>query len=82
MSYEAWGDGDEHPECPHCEENSGIADELAVFIKRLVRMLRKVSPDSDLAKSAMDYLEKNDLLGEPLRDIEMPTPPAPGTEGE
>lgn len=72
MSWEAWGDpDDEIPNCPHCEENHGVTEELAMLVKRLVRLLRKASPDNDLAKLAMDYLRDNGLEGESLRDGEL-----------
>jgi len=48
----------------------GVADELAMLVRRLARALQKSSPDSNLPKTAMDYLSIAGLAGSPMRDIE------------
>lgn len=51
---------------------------LTVLVKRLVRAVRKTSPDSGLAFMAMSYLERSGLTGSPLRDVNaFDTPSAP-----
>lgn len=45
-------------------------DDLASFVRQLVRSLRKAKPDSPLAARAMDYLQRHDLMGNVLRDSE------------
>lgn len=67
MSYEAWGEPDEIPECPYCEENAGIAEELAMLVKRLVHALRKAAPDNDIAEKALAYLKENGFEGTTFR---------------
>ncbi len=74
MSYEAWGEPEELPECQRCEEAQKdyealekMTDELAMLVKQLVHKLRKSSPDNDLCERAMDYLSRNNLISV-LRD--------------
>jgi hypothetical protein len=43
-------------------------DDLAMLVKKLVRHVRKSSPDNNMAAMAMDYLEREGLAGSPLRD--------------
>lgn len=43
-------------------------EDLAMLVRRLVQALRKAAPDNELAKHATDYLQKNGLAGNPLRD--------------
>lgn len=74
MSYEVWGEPEEYPECPHCEENAGITDNLAKLVARLAHALRKAAPDNDLPAKALDYLQREGLIGSPLRE----TPNATG----
>lgn len=76
MSYEVWGEPDDMPECQDCKEAAKdyaeldkIAGDLAVLVVRLVRALRKASPDNDLPEKAMDYLNKHDFDCEPLRKV-------------
>lgn len=76
MSYEAWGEPDEIPECQNCKDSAKdyaeldkIAGDLAVLVVRLSRALRKASPDNDLPTTAMDYLQRNDFDCEPLRKV-------------
>jgi len=45
----------------------GAADELAMLVRRLARALQKAAPDSDLPKTAMDYLSIAGLAGSPMR---------------
>lgn len=78
MSYEVWGDGpDEYPECPHCEENARITENLAKLVKRLVHALRKAAPEHDLPAKALDYLQREGLVGSPLREEARDTPKEP-----
>jgi len=44
-----------------------IVDDLRTLVCRLVRLFNKKPFQSDLPQKAMEYLVKNDLLGEPLR---------------
>lgn len=76
MSYEAWGEPDEMPECQGCEEAAKdyeelekVVDDLAQIVKRLASSLRKATPDNDLPDKAMDYLKRKELLGSPLREV-------------
>lgn len=46
----------------------GVADELAMLVRRLARALQKSSPNSDLPKTAMDYLSIAGLSGSPMRE--------------
>lgn len=75
MSYEAWGEPDEIPECPSCEaaakdyaELDKITGDLAVLVVRLARALRKASPDNALPSEAMDYLKRHDFYS-PMREV-------------
>lgn len=45
----------------------GAADELAMLVRRLARALQNAAPDSDLPKTAMDYLSIAGLSGSPMR---------------
>ena len=45
----------------------GVADELAMLVRRLAHALQKAAPDSDLPKTAMDYLSIAGLAGSPMR---------------
>ena len=53
-----------------CDTRAGLgaADELAMLVRRLARALQKASPDSDLPKTAMDYLSIAGLAGSPMRE--------------
>lgn len=42
-------------------------DELAMLVRRLARALQKAAPDSDLPKTAVDYLSIAGLAGSPMR---------------
>lgn len=62
------------PDCPWCEQAAQDyeklereADDLATLVRRLVRALRSAAPANDLADKAMDYLERHNRRGEPLR---------------
>ncbi len=52
-----------------CDTRAGLgaADELAMLVRRLARALQKAAPDSDLPKTAMDYLSISGLAGSPMR---------------
>lgn len=52
-----------------CDTRAGLdaADELAMLVRRLARALQKAAPDSDLPKTAMDYLSIAGLAGSPMR---------------
>lgn len=52
-----------------CDTHAGLgaSDELAMLVRRLARALQKASPDSDLPKTAMDYLSIAGLAGSPMR---------------
>lgn len=75
MSWEVWGDPEDPPELPEgwlCEEDAEELQknvrELAMLVSKLVLALRKAAPDHNLPAKALDYLQRNDLLGSPLRD--------------
>lgn len=68
MSYEVWGEPEEYPECPHCEENAKVTDDLAQLVARLAHSLRRAAPDNDLPAKALDYLQREGLAGSPLRE--------------
>jgi hypothetical protein len=53
-------------------------EDLAALVRQLVHSLNKVKPDSDLAKRAVDYLQRKGLAGSPLRADDSPQP---GKEG-
>lgn len=42
--------------------------DMSMLIKRLVARLKKFSPADDLCDKATDYLNRNNLMGSPLRD--------------
>lgn len=42
--------------------------DMAMLIKRLVYKLKKFSPDDDICDKAIDYLNRNNLMGSLLRD--------------
>jgi hypothetical protein len=42
-------------------------DDLAMLVKKLVRHVRKATPDNNMAGMAMDYLRRHGLEGSPLR---------------
>lgn len=42
-------------------------DDLAALVVRLARLLRKSAPENDLPALAMDYLQREELCGSPLR---------------
>jgi len=68
MSYEAWGEPDEIPECPHCGENAALVDDLARLVQRLARELHRAAPDNALVAQALGRQERNvDLCSSPLR---------------
>lgn len=50
-------------------EDTRQVDELTMWVKRLVRSLKKASPDSKLHSEAMDYLTAKGLIsvGDALR---------------
>ncbi|SBL01252.1 Uncharacterised protein [Klebsiella michiganensis] len=50
-------------------EDTRQVDELTMWVKRLVRSLKKASPDSKLHSEAMDYLTTKGLIsvGDALR---------------
>jgi len=52
-----------------CDTRAGLdaADELAMLVRRLASALQKAAPDSDLPKTAMDYLSIAGLAGSPMR---------------
>jgi hypothetical protein len=56
-----------------------VVDELAMLVRKLVRHVRKASPDNNMATMAMDYLERKGLAGSPLRDA-APQQPAQSAE--
>lgn len=75
MSYEVWGEPEEVPECPYCEEAAKdyaalekTTDDLAMLVAQLVRALRKAAPEHDLPARALDYLQRAGLTGSPLRE--------------
>ena len=75
MSYEVWGEPDDVPECPYCNENrqeyevlEKVTDDLASLVRRLAHALNKAKPNNNLANQAMDYLKRENLSGQPLRD--------------
>lgn len=41
--------------------------ELAMLVKKLSLALRKASPEATLPSRALDYLQRNNLMGSPLR---------------
>ena len=41
-----------------------LVDELTMLVKQLTWQLRKAKPDCKLSDKAMDYLERNGLIGE------------------
>jgi hypothetical protein len=49
-----------------------VADDLAMLVKKLVRQVRKASPDNNMATMAIDYLQRHGLAGSPLRDAAPP----------
>lgn len=55
-----------------CDTRAGLgaADELAMLVRRLARALQKAAPDSDLPKTAMDYLSIAGLAGSLMRQDE------------
>jgi len=62
------------PYCGSCEraqqdyaELEAITEDLSALVVRLARALRKASPDHDLPKKALDYLDNNGLQGSVLR---------------
>lgn len=67
---------DEIPECASCEEAvkdykelEKVVDDLAQLVKRLAHALKKSTPNNDLPKKALDYLRREQILGEPMRDM-------------
>src|SRR5258708_3144954 len=48
-------------------------DDLAMLVKKLVRHVRKASPDNNMAIMAMDYLIRHGLEGSALRNEAAPT---------
>jgi hypothetical protein len=56
-----------------------VVDELAMLVRKLVRHVRKASPDNNMATMAMDYLQRKGLAGSPLRDA-APQQPAQSAE--
>lgn len=45
-------------------------EEMAILVRKLVRALRKASPDNETARGAMDYLKRKGLQGSPFRTSE------------
>jgi len=48
-------------------KSENVVDELAQMVKRLARSLRKADPDNSFPEMAINYLERKELLGSPLR---------------
>lgn len=46
-----------------------MVGELAMLVARLARKLRKATPGDELPAQALDYLNRNDLNGSPLREV-------------
>lgn len=44
-----------------------VVDDLSMLVRRLVRALKKASPNSDLPAQSMDYLRRKGLAGNVLR---------------
>lgn len=44
-----------------------LVDDLAMLVRRLAHSQKKLSPNSSLAKQAVDYLKQHDLQGSPMR---------------
>lgn len=42
-------------------------DDLAILVRRLVRVVTKTDNGNDVANKALDYLKRKRLLGSPLR---------------
>lgn len=53
-----------------CDVDEYTIMNLSMFVRRLVRLLRKHDPGSKPAAQAMDYLERYQLQGSPLRSSE------------
>lgn len=75
MSYEAWGDGEDLPECGDCEQAARdyealekVTGDLTQLVARLAHSLSKAAPDHDLPAKALDYLQREGLTGSPLRE--------------
>lgn len=47
--------------------NKREADDIATLVARLARALRRAAPEHELPAIALDYLQRNDLIGSPLR---------------
>lgn len=45
-------------------------DDLAIFVRRLVRLARKLDGDCVLTNNALDYLREHDLKGDWLRETQ------------
>ena len=66
------------PYCGGCEmaqedykELEKVVDELSVLVRRLARRLEKLDNNNELSVLAMDYLTRNNLMGAPLRHVEL-----------
>ena len=46
----------------------GTVDDLVMLVNRLRRGLQRASPHDGLPAQALDYLNRNNLQGSPLRD--------------
>lgn len=46
-----------------------MVGDLAMLVARLARKLRKATPADDLPAQALDYLNRNGLIGSPLREV-------------
>ena len=45
-------------------------DDLAIMVRRLAQALRKAAPDNDLSGKALDYLNRAELSGAVMRDLQ------------
>jgi hypothetical protein len=46
---------------------------LSMFVRRLARLLRQHDPDSKAATQALDFIERKNLQGSPLRTADEPS---------
>lgn len=59
-----------------------VIDELAVLVRRLAYSLKKAKPDNDLSEKAVDYLNRNNLTGSPLRKAQLERTPMSDKDDE
>lgn len=74
---------DERRQLVNCAEEQfatrdAVDADLAILVRRLVRQVLKFSPSNKTAKQATDYLQRNNLQGSILRDVE--PDPVPATD--